>query len=323
MAESTVVACPNCGKRYKISADKLGRTFKCTGCETRFQAGAEPEPTPPPVMEEPVQENSMFQTQTSYEETTPAQSDFDSAGADSVSAHPATVDSATAAYGSTGTGPVKTSGMAIASLIFGLLGCVPGAQLLAVLFGFLGLKKINKGLATGKGLAITGLVLGLLGIVCYIGAIVFVVPVVMKGRQAALAFVVDVQMQQIYSGISQYQTKNEQHYPPNLAEVWKADPALNGAIFVSPLSKDTPATDPSQLDVGGHDSYTYIYPGADVTSVDPADVLVYEKWTDMNGKNVSVMFGDGKIKTCKPTEAMQFISATGKHPHPASGPSTP
>ena len=66
-------------------------------------------------------------------------------------------------------GPVKTDGFAIASLVLGLLG----GSVLALIFGFVALGRIRRsnGAKSGRGLAITGIVLG--GIV--LAALVIVV----------------------------------------------------------------------------------------------------------------------------------------------------
>lgn len=77
---------------------------------------------------------------------------------------------------------VKTNGLAIASLILGILGILEGSTLfwvpflnfvpflwhvLAIVFGALALKAIKEKPEelTGKGLAIAGLVLGILGLI--------------------------------------------------------------------------------------------------------------------------------------------------------------
>lgn len=62
--------------------------------------------------------------------------------------------------------PVKrTNGVAIASLVCGLLGCVPLiTSLAAILLGILGMKKTKDPTVGGKGFAIAGLVLGIVGI---------------------------------------------------------------------------------------------------------------------------------------------------------------
>ncbi|MBX6314922.1 MAG: DUF4190 domain-containing protein [Isosphaeraceae bacterium] len=56
--------------------------------------------------------------------------------------------------------------MAIASLICGLLGCIPIITgLLAVIFGIVGLRKTRDPYVSGKGMAIAGLVLGLVSLI--------------------------------------------------------------------------------------------------------------------------------------------------------------
>src|SRR5206468_9222058 len=54
----------------------------------------------------------------------------------------------------------------VASLICGILGCIPFVtSLLAVILGIVGIKSTSGGRAGGRGLAIGGLILGLLGII--------------------------------------------------------------------------------------------------------------------------------------------------------------
>jgi len=62
----------------------------------------------------------------------------------------------------------QTSGWSIASLICGLLMCVPFvAGLLAVVFGILGIRRARDPQVGGKGLAIAGLILGLISIILW------------------------------------------------------------------------------------------------------------------------------------------------------------
>src|SRR3954447_18185664 len=59
----------------------------------------------------------------------------------------------------------KTSGAAIASLVCGILGCIPFiTSLLAVILGIVGIKQTSNPQLTGRPLPIIGLLLGLLGI---------------------------------------------------------------------------------------------------------------------------------------------------------------
>lgn len=68
---------------------------------------------------------------------------------------------------------IKTSGMAIASLVLGILGI----SLLAIIFGIVALNQIKKsnGFVTGKGMAIAGIILGSVAIVITIIVIIALV----------------------------------------------------------------------------------------------------------------------------------------------------
>jgi Domain of unknown function (DUF4190) len=69
--------------------------------------------------------------------------------------------------------PVSGGGMATAALVLGILALITSFTviggvllgLLAVIFGIVGLRRANRGLAFGRGRAIAGIILGLLGIV--------------------------------------------------------------------------------------------------------------------------------------------------------------
>lgn len=69
----------------------------------------------------------------------------------------------------------KTNGLAVTSMILGILWLCWLGSILAVLFGHIGLSQIKKSQGTqqGRGFAITGLVLGYLGVVTLILALLF------------------------------------------------------------------------------------------------------------------------------------------------------
>ena len=60
--------------------------------------------------------------------------------------------------------PAPTNGMAVASLVCGLLFCFCIPSLLAVVFGAIGLRQTRHGYTSGRGLAISGLILGIFGV---------------------------------------------------------------------------------------------------------------------------------------------------------------
>ncbi len=61
--------------------------------------------------------------------------------------------------------PAKTDGVSIASLVLSLLCCAP----VGLILGFVGIKRTKGGQRKGRGLAITGIVLGLLGLLAWVG----------------------------------------------------------------------------------------------------------------------------------------------------------
>jgi hypothetical protein len=90
----------------------------------------------------------------------------------------------------------QANGPAIASLILGILGCVPLITgLLAVLFGVVGLRKTRDPAVGGKGLAIAGLILGLISIFgwCAFGGTMFAAYLASKPpRATAHRFIADL-----------------------------------------------------------------------------------------------------------------------------------
>lgn len=56
----------------------------------------------------------------------------------------------------------RTNGMAIASLVCGIVGCLFVTAILAIVFGIIGLRQSRGRFGNGRGMAIAGLVLGLI-----------------------------------------------------------------------------------------------------------------------------------------------------------------
>src|SRR2546421_591327 len=94
-------------------------------------------------------------------------------------------------------GPRTTNGAAVASLIFGILGCIPWITgILAVILGIVGIKKSNDPrVQSGKALSIIGIILGLISIIAWtsFGGGIFALFRATQGeRNYAAAFVKDV-----------------------------------------------------------------------------------------------------------------------------------
>jgi hypothetical protein len=64
----------------------------------------------------------------------------------------------------------RTSGAAVASLVLGSLGCIPLITgLLAIAFGIVGIRKTKTPLVAGRGMAIAGLILGIISVMGWAG----------------------------------------------------------------------------------------------------------------------------------------------------------
>ncbi len=64
---------------------------------------------------------------------------------------------------------VPSSGAAIASLVLSLIVCVPGLSLIATILGFVGISATSGGVRRGRGMAVAGVVVGLLVSVLWVG----------------------------------------------------------------------------------------------------------------------------------------------------------
>jgi hypothetical protein len=65
----------------------------------------------------------------------------------------------------------RVSALAVSSLVFGLLCCIPGSGLIGTILGGAGLVRISQsdGRLSGRGMAFSGLILGLLGTMLWLG----------------------------------------------------------------------------------------------------------------------------------------------------------
>ena len=187
--------------------------------------------------------------------------------------------------------PVTNSGLAIASLVCGLLFCVPFCSILAIIFGILGIIQTKDGQRGGRGLAIAGLVLGLLSTVLSISVLL---PALTRARGLAKNVVSATYERQISIALSTYCITNRGMYPPDLATLAKTQ-NLSTTIFVNPASNDTPASTPETIESGGHCSYIYV--GQKLKQPVPASLVVLYEKPGLHGSDGSnVLFGDGHVE---------------------------
>lgn len=136
----------------------------------------------------------------------------------------------------------RTSGMALASLLCGLLtlGFCPLPGLVAILLGILALVFISqsRGELGGKGLAITGLVLGLLS--CVVSAVsipLVLLPAVDRIRHGAATVAEHNNMMQIGLAMQNYHDTYG-HLPPAVIRTREGKPGLSWRVALLPYLEE-------------------------------------------------------------------------------------
>ena len=154
----------------------------------------------------------------------------------------------------------KTLGLAIASLIFGCLFFIPFLGILfgvtALVLGIIALVSISKNKKTvkGQGLAITGIVLGSIGVIVIPILIVITgvfAPAVLKSSEKARMESAKVALRAIATAYESYYVDNNK-YPTSIADVTEADPP-----YLEYESIDF-ATENYHFNCETEDSYNYI-----------------------------------------------------------------
>lgn len=162
-------SCPHCNQHLTATPEWAGHSLKCPACQNDFNV-----PSPddvagaPPVMAAPPKQPAAVSPRRI---STPI-----------AAKRPATSEG-------------KTSGLAIAALVLGIVPCFNGIA--AVICGHMALSRIKSGRAAkGKGLAIAGLVLGYIWLVLSLAALVWYLVVGRTAIQAAQKQILEMQKQQ-------------------------------------------------------------------------------------------------------------------------------
>jgi prepilin-type processing-associated H-X9-DG protein len=133
-------------------------------------------------------------------------------------------------------------------------------------------------------------------------------------------------LEQIRVAIQLYTKENGGHYPDTFGTLLRNED-ITASVFVSPGSKDTPATGATPEDIvanladGGHLSYVYL--GRGLTTTTPGNVVVaYENpsiWT--TGANV--LYADGHVEFQPPDYMAGLTSRAAAGQFPVTMPSVP
>jgi prepilin-type processing-associated H-X9-DG protein len=187
------------------------------------------------------------------------------------------------------TGSTKTSGLAIAALVLGILSLCcfgPLAAIPGLILGIVAVSRINANpLLGGKGLAIAGISTSAVGLV-FMGALLvsIMLPAVSKARSMARQLVCASQMTEIGKAMRVYRDKNQGAYPPELS-ILVPQAGLDSKNLVCPSSEDKSPD-------------FYVYRGADLKMLDELELIVVH---DIAGNHLTndarnVLFADGRVQ---------------------------
>jgi hypothetical protein len=184
--------------------------------------------------------------------------------------------------------PVRSSGLAIASLVLGLVSLLCGAPagIAAIICGAIALSNIKNsaGATGGRGLAITGLVTGSVGTVVTTLALLaaMLLPALAQARGSARRANCMSNMKQIGLGIAQYCDDHNQQMPRTFDDIL---PYVGNSrkILICPEAADQ--STPSYYMVAG-----VVWQDTNIT------VLVTEPDGNHGGRGHNALYNDGSVQ---------------------------
>lgn len=309
------IKCPHCGQTYAVRPEQWaqysGRTINCTRCGQPFSVETRPVPSAPPPM-------PAYGPPPAYPPAAPApmQPPPGMYGVPPYSIQPAI-----------------TSGWAIWSLVCGLLSfCVPVlGNLLAIIFGIVGITKTGTPQVRGRGMAIAGLILGVVAFpivgLFYLMIGATMIPGLSNAREVANRVKCTSNMTQLGQAMLMYASANKGEFPDKLEDVLTSDPTLDRIVFVCPDDDKTPPSSASiqaaAQGIASGKNCSYIYVGSGVTQSDSADtVLMYEPLSLHHHyqPGMNVLFADGHVEYLSASAGQSILNqqAAGTRPIKAS-----
>lgn len=174
----------------------------------------------------------------------------------------------------------KTSGMAIASLVLGILGIVSCGltPLIGLILGIVAIGKVrnSKGTLVGEGIAIAGTIVSALFLVFGIGMFAgIVIPAFAGAKQRAMAIACMNNLRQLSLATRLYAGNHEEQFPAatNWCDALKEYVGRNTRVYTCAAANSTDACDYA---------FNAKVAGLDVRNVNPQTVLLFESEAGWN-----------------------------------------
>jgi hypothetical protein len=191
--------------------------------------------------------------------------------------------------------PARGNGIAIASLVLGIVGLVIAPlALVGLILGIIAVNRSSEG--RRGGMAIAGLILSACGLVFGCLSIGIVLPALGKARIAARQIKSSTQIRGIAQGLILYANDNKDQFPEPGAD-WET--RLVSAGLVSRELLVAPQAQPGDL------SYFYVPGGA--STFDHKRVLVIENPEFYRGLGANIAFGDSTVQYLTGDEYWQVV----------------
>jgi hypothetical protein len=198
----------------------------------------------------------------------------------------------------------KSNPAAMCALIFGLVPCLPITGIAALVSGMIGLRKVRDPGVSGKGMAIAGIILGIVQLIAGAG----IAGLLMYGVHSVKKNVpIDClgQIKTVYAAITNYEL-NHGAKPDQLADLLADNPDLKPETFICSMSTDTP-----DRRLGpGHCSFVYLHPRHDAPVIfQNKRILLYEH--SENHAALPIVFDDGTA-TLIPQAQLQQLEGSAR-----------
>jgi len=191
-------------------------------------------------------------------------------------------------------GPAKrTSGLAIVSLILGIVPVIPIiGSLLAIIFGVSAKKRIRKDPSLGgDGLSIAGIILGAVQIAFFLLLCAMLLPALSRAREQARRSVCVSNLKQAGLAMMMYTQDYGEHFPENLSQ-------LVPTYLFSQKTLICPSRIPpvSVEEVKGNPEICYEYVPETTTAFSVDCLLLYDREENHNREGRNALFHDGRVQ---------------------------
>ena len=294
----TTIRCAHCGQTYDLTPEQApqyaGQTITCTACQRPFTVelpgavGVAPPPLSSPTYASPYPQQKTYSPQQLP-------------------------------------GPQQTNGLAVASLICGIVSfCIPIlGSIAAIVLGILGLGKTKDPRVGGKGMAITGIVLGGVSVLVTPCFISILLPSLNRARETANRVKCASNLKQIGLALAQYASDHGGRLPDTLGEILLHED-VTSEVLICPTSDDEKAqgaTAQEQFERLRHGRHcSYVYHGRELTLPLPDDVpIACDSLINHDGDGMNLLFADGHVEflfAASAESAMRRLSTTRPVPRP-------